>query len=286
MYGEANDVPASMQYSPFTSVLKVLVETSDKESSRRISVLLRTVLAESFILRNSPQSFNSLLSSLEDSESENLHKQLVFFDNCASRVAKKPVHYVDLLESLSEDADATTSLIVAAIVEQWPFVVKTGDETTEATVGKWIAQIFGHFKRAGESATALKTARDALIEATETKNTRSLFKKCLKETERVDAGDKMDIDSGPTQPSSSDKATAVDLDEIFDFLPTEGTTHNALHRWEREDIEAAVEQGRIAELMLCLCSEHEEVRRQAFANLVRFMAKLKVRSIIQHILEF
>jgi nucleolar pre-ribosomal-associated protein 1 len=267
---------ASMQYSPFTSILKVLVETSDKDSSRRISILLRTVLAENFVLRNSPQSFNSLLSSLEDSETETLHKQLVFFDNCVSRVAKKPVHYVDLLESLSEDAASELSPLVAAIVEQWPFVVKAGDETTELVIGSWIAKLFGQLKQGGESASALKAARDSLVEATETKKTRSQFKKCLKETEGVDDEDKMDIDSAPTQPPLADKTAAVDLDEIFGFLPTEGTTHNALTKWERVDEEEAVEQGHLAELMLCLCSEHEEVRRQAFANLARFMAKLKV----------
>lgn len=267
--------PASMQYSSFTSILKVLVGMSDRDSARRISVLLRTALADSHILRRSPQAFNSLLSSLEDSDPDSLHEQLVFFDNCASRVARKPVHYLDLLEALSDDAVKTTSLLVPAIIEQWPFVVKTGDESTEAAVGSWIAQVLGHLKRSGESGRALKTARDVLLEATQTKKVRSLFKKCLKGITDVDVSDKMDIDSGPTQPSSSDRPPSVDLDEIFGSLPTEGTTHNALHRWEREDIEAAVEQGRIAELILCLCSEHEEVRKQAFANLARFMAKLK-----------
>lgn len=268
--------PASMPYSPFTSILKVLVSTSDQASSRQISVLLRSVLSENFVLRNSPQAFNALLSSLEDSKPESLHAQLRFFDNCASRIVKKPVHYLDLLVALSEDAERTTSSLVAAIVEQWPFVVKEGDESTEAAVGFWIAQTIGHLKQAGESEHALKSARDSLVEATETKKVRSLFKKCLKGTESTSADDKMDIDSGLTPKASPDKAFIVDLDEIFGFLPTEGTTHNALHRWEREDIEAAVEQGRLAELILCLCSEHEEVRRQAFSNLARFMAKLKV----------
>lgn len=251
------------------------MDTSDKDSSRRISVLLRTVLAENFVLRNSPQSFNSLLSSLEDSETTTLHQQLVFFDNCVSRVAKKPVHYVDLLEPLSEDAANELSPLVPAIVEQWPFVVKSGDETNELAVGSWIAKLFTQLKQGGESTSALKAARDALVEATETKKVRSQFKKCLKETEDADDEDKMDLDSDPVQPASSGKTEEVDLDEIFGFLPTEGTTHNALHKWERLDEEEAVEQGHIAELMLCLCSEHEEVRRQAFSNLVRFMAKLK-----------
>ncbi|KAJ5457019.1 hypothetical protein N7530_012293 [Penicillium desertorum] len=267
--------PASMQYSPFTSILKVLMGTSDKDSSRRISTLLKTVLVENSVLQSSPHAFASVLSSLENSEADALHSQLVFFDNCVSRVAKKPVHYQDLLQSLSEDVSKTTSALVAAIVEQWPFVVKTGDAPTEAAVGAWIASLLGNLKQAGESTKVLKAARDALVEATETKKTKSLLKKSLKEADDVDNKDKMDIDSGSNMPSSSKTASTVDLDEIFGFLPTEGTTHNALNKWEREDIAEAVDQGHIAELMLCLCSQHEEVRRQAFASIIRFMAKLK-----------
>jgi nucleolar pre-ribosomal-associated protein 1 len=266
--------PANMQYSPFTSILKVLMGTSDKDSSLRISNLLKTVLVDNSVLRSSPHAFTSILSSLENSESDVLHHQLVFFDNCVSRVAKKPVHYLDLLQSLSSESGSTSAL-VAVIVEQWPFVVKSGDASTEAAVGSWIASLLRNLKQAGESAKTLKAARDALIEATETKKTKSILKKSLKDADDVDAEDKMDIDSGSNVPVSSNKVAAVDLDEIFGFLPTEGTTHNALHKWEREDIEEAVDQGHIAELMLCLCSEHEEVRRQAFANIIRFMAKLK-----------
>ncbi|KAJ6184929.1 hypothetical protein N7519_006230 [Penicillium mononematosum] len=251
--------PASMQYSPFTSILKVLMGTSDKDSSRRISTLLKTVLVENSVLQSSPHAFASVLSSLENSEAEALHSQLVFFDNCVSRVAKKPVHYQDLLQSLSEDVSKTTSALVAAIVEQWPFVVKSGDAPTEAAVGAWIASLLGNLKQAGESTKVLKAARDALVEATETKKTKSLLKKSLKEADDADNEDKMDIDSGSNMPSSSKTASTVDLNEIFGFLPTE----------------EAVDQGHIAELMLCLCSQHEEVRRQAFASIIRFMAKLK-----------
>jgi nucleolar pre-ribosomal-associated protein 1 len=266
--------PANMPYSPFTSILKVLMDTSDKDSSLRISKLLKSVLIENSVLQSSPHAFTSILSSLENSESDAMHQQLVFFDNCVSRVAKKPVHYLDLLQSLCSDF-ASASALVAVIVEQWPFVVKAGDASTETAVGSWIASLIGNLKQAGESTKILKAARDALIEATETKKTKSLFKKSLKESDNVDEEDKMDIDSGSNVPTSSSKPSTVDLDEIFGFLPTEGTTHNALNKWEREDIEEAVDQGHIAELMLCLCSEHEEVRRQAFANIIRFMAKLK-----------
>ncbi|KAJ5690013.1 hypothetical protein N7462_004405 [Penicillium macrosclerotiorum] len=267
--------PATMQYSPFTSILKVLVGTSDRDSARRISALLRTVLSENAVLENLPRSFNALLSSLEDFESDTLHTQLLFFDNCVSRVAKKPVHYLDLIGSAGSSDEAPTSPIVAAIVEQWPFVVKAGDASAENAIGSWIAKLLGQLKQVGENSDALKAARDALVEATETKKTRSLIKKCFKGIDEDETADKMDVDSIHKQPVLSNKTSSVDLDEIFGFLPTESTTHNALHKWEREDIEAAVEQGHIAELILCLCSQHEEVRRQAFANLARFLVKLK-----------
>ncbi|KAJ5098703.1 hypothetical protein N7532_005704 [Penicillium argentinense] len=273
--------PASMQYSPFISVLKVLIETSDRDSSRRISVLLRSVLVESSILQNSPLSFNALLTSIEDVGSETLQKQLVFIENCLSRVAKKPVHYLDLIENLSKGATDTTSSFVAAIVEQWPFIVKAGDESTEAAVGSWISKLLGQLNQAGESPAALKSARDALVEVTKTKKVRSSFKKCLRETDDAESGDKMDIDTTPVTSIATSKRPEVDLDEIFGFLPAEGTTHNALHRWEKEDLEVAVEQGQVAELMLCLCSDHEEVRRQAFANVARFMAKLKESKYVE-----
>jgi nucleolar pre-ribosomal-associated protein 1 len=179
-----------------------------------------------------------------------------------------------MLDSLSKDDSGTTSALVAVIVEQWPFVVKSGEESTEAAVGSWVASLLGNLKQAGESMKVLKAARDSLVGATETKMIKSLLKKSLKGAEDADTENKMDIDSGSNVPSTK-KTPTVDLNEIFGFLPTEGTTHNALNRWEREEVEQAVEQGRVAELILCLCSQHEEVRRQAFSNIVRFMAKLK-----------
>ncbi|KKA16189.1 Ribosome biogenesis protein Urb1 [Rasamsonia emersonii CBS 393.64] len=66
-----------------------------------------------------------------------------------------------------------------------------------------------------------------------------------------------------------------DLSGMFGDLPTEDKNHAALHKWEHDEIDVAIEKGRIRDLMLCLCSEHEEVRRQAFVGVSRFMAKLK-----------
>lgn len=267
---------ASMQYSAFTSIFKVFVDAADKDSLQEIENLLSAVLVENSVLQSSPKSFASLLSSFE--KSEQLPSQLAFFDNCVCRSAKKPVHYQDLIGSMSAEAGSVSALF-AAISEQWPFVVKTGDAAAEAAVGSWIARALGKFRQAGEDTKVLRSVRDSCMEATENKKVKSILKKALKSAEESDDEDTTTKkQSKSTQEASQMPAgqeQKTDLEDIFGALPTEGTTHNALQRWEKEDLEVSVEQGRIAELMLCLCSEHEEVRRQAFTNLSRFMMKLK-----------
>jgi nucleolar pre-ribosomal-associated protein 1 len=266
-----------MQYSALTSILKVLIETSDKDSSKEIENLLTTILKENSIIQSFP-AFSSLRSSFDATESESIHYQLAFFDNCACRIAKKPVHYDDLLSSLTEGENKPTSLIVAAITEQWPFVAKNGNAAAEFAVCTWIARVFGKLKQAGEDPKTLKAARDSVLQTIESKQLKSTIKNALKDTAEAASKDGMSQDgvSRSEANAQKDKAAQVDLREIFGTLPTESKTHNELHKWEKEELEIAVEQGRISDLMLCLCSEHGEVRRQAFANLNRFMAKLRV----------
>ncbi|PYH97549.1 hypothetical protein BO71DRAFT_373158 [Aspergillus ellipticus CBS 707.79] len=261
--------PGSMQNSAFTSILKVLVTAASRDSLSEIDGLLRTVLTESSILQR-PSSFPALLSSFETSDSAKLQRQLAFFDNCACRIAKKPVHYQDLVDASFQGV----SPLVAAVTEQWPFVIKAGDAEAESAVAAWIAKMLGNLKRAGVDAKALKAARDKLMDCAENKKSKSTLKKALKDTED-DGGDTVMEDATSQEATAAGEKEEVDLDEIFGTLPTEGTTHNELHRWEKDELEVSVEQGRIADLMLCLCSEHEEVRKQAFGNIIRFMAKLK-----------
>ncbi|KAE8354393.1 ribosome 60S biogenesis N-terminal-domain-containing protein [Aspergillus coremiiformis] len=268
--------PGSMQFSAYTSILKVIVVASSRGSLKDIEILLKTVATENSILLDS-SSFLSLLDSFDTSDSGYLHHQLSFFDNCVCRVAKKPVHYQDLLGSLSGDTSKLVSPIVGAITEQWPFVVKSGGDA-EAAICAWVAKTLGKLKNIGEDSKVLKAARDMLMAATEHKRTKSTLKKALKDIEEGPGEGNGKQNSSTEQPTFSDSShdkNLIDLEEVFGALPTEGTTHNGLHRWEKDDLEVSVEQGRVADLVLCLCSEHEEVRRQAFANITRLMSKLR-----------
>ncbi|KAL2853538.1 ribosome 60S biogenesis N-terminal-domain-containing protein [Aspergillus pseudodeflectus] len=269
--------PGSMKLSAFTSILKVCINAASKESLSETNNLLKNVLAESSVIL--PSSFSALLSSFDSSDSETLQHQLAFFDNCACRIVKKPVHYYDLLGSLVESTQSLSPL-VAATVEQWPFIFKAGNASAEKAVAEYVASLLAKLGSAGEDLRGLKAARDALVDATEDKKLRSRVKKALKGVEEVEQDVEMKDSEASKQTVSDSKKDKyeVDLEEMFGALPVEGTTHNELYRWEQKELEVSLEQGRISELFLCLCSEHEEVRRQALPSISRFMSKLKESS--------
>jgi nucleolar pre-ribosomal-associated protein 1 len=275
----SNAQAGSMKLSAFTSILKVSINATSKEFLSETDALLKNVLAESSVIL--PSSFSAVSSSFDSSDTETLQHQLAFFDNCACRIVKKPVHYYDLLGSL---VDSTQSLspLVAATVEQWPFIFKAGNASAEKAVAEYVASLLAKLGSAGEDMRGLKAARDALVDATEDKKLRSRVKKALKDVEEIQQDVEMkDAEASKQSVSASKKDTyELDLEEMFGALPVEGTTHNELYRWEQKELEVSLEQGRIAELFLCLCSEHEEVRRQALPSILRFMSKLKVKKAL------
>jgi nucleolar pre-ribosomal-associated protein 1 len=233
---------------------------------------------EASVLISAETSFEALLSSLESSSPESISVQLGFLDNCICRVVKKPAHYEDLATSLLSHRSGSLSSLVAAVNEQWSFVIKANDPSREQAVASWIVLLLGELRRAGEDGKALKSVRDNLMDLTESKKTRSILKKALKSAAEIDDEDEImaDQELDHDQPQAKRTATSVDLSDIFGSLPTEGNNYTELRKWESDEIGLAIEKGRIGELMLCLCSEHEEIRRQAFAAITRFMAKLKV----------
>ncbi|EED22137.1 ribosome biogenesis protein Urb1, putative [Talaromyces stipitatus ATCC 10500] len=271
--------PASFPYSAFTCILKVALKTGDEPSTKELQNLLGTVLVEQAILSSSTGSFDALVASFKESDPAELAAPLQFLDNCLCRIAKKPVHYQDLATNLLQDNSAPLSLLVVAVLEQWPFILKGNDAEREQSVAKWIAFLIKRLKAAGEDKKALKNVRDGLCELSETKKTKSIFKKALKGgDEKEDAGDDHDMEDVQSREQLKQNTTSdagLELLDIFGHLPKESKDHMGLYKWEKEEIDAAIEQGRVSDLLLCLHSEHEEIRRQAFAAISRLMIKLK-----------
>lgn len=276
--------PESLQFSPVCTMLKVLVTGGDDSSVlAKIRSILRDVMFEHGIVVNDG-SFEALLLSLSRAKND----VFSFLDNCLGRLVRKPMQYQDQIEELLEEhledetPTALLSPIVATIQEQWPFIVRADDTTAEKHVAEWIAEVLGFLRSSGEDEKALTKVRDATKQATETKKCRSLLKKAFDhEMPGIRPGIGLQVTDGERKQTGTDlsnghKTQKSTLEDIFGGQPVESESRSALQKWEREDVDTAIETGLVGDLIRCLSSESEETRRAAFAGLGRFMKKLKM----------
>ncbi|EEH06735.1 conserved hypothetical protein [Histoplasma capsulatum G186AR] len=271
--------PESLQFSAFVSVLRVLTEmTTIQAPIQDVKILIQDVLIQNSVILG-PASFNALLLSIGVSDRAALITELSFLDNCITRLIKKPVFYLDLAESLVSSGQENLSLLVSVISEQWPFVIKSGQPDKQTAISSWISRLLGLLHVAGEDEGALMRVLDSVIDSTENRKARSALKSAFKHAKlAVDKdGNDRKLSTTVVSPTfeSQVQRPRVNLTDIFGELPVESESHPVLNRWEREEIELALEKGHIGDLMFCLCSEYEEIRRQAGAAIPRFMVKIR-----------
>lgn len=268
-------VTEPLEYSAFTSLLKVVASAEDNSPVDEIKPLLQNVLVQNSVLTGQG-SFDALVRGLATTDSDGLKAQLVFIDNCITRLVKKPVYYLDLASSLLENVSTRPSLIVTVVNEQWPFVVKAHDAEKEIAIAGWIASLLGSLKGAGEDESSLARLRDRMMEVTENKSSRSLLKKAFKIRDKGLSNQSKVDETRPTAiPNVTKQKSSISLFDTFGKLSVEDETHSGLHRWEKDDLEFSIDHGHVGELILCLSSEHEEIRRQAMVGISRLMSKLK-----------
>jgi nucleolar pre-ribosomal-associated protein 1 len=65
----------------------------------------------------------------------------------------------------------------------------------------------------------------------------------------------------------------------FSAVPIESPNHPEIFRWQQKDLDLAVEDGDLDALMLCLCSEHTDIRHQARVQLSNLIAKLQTSDL-------
>ncbi|KMU85293.1 hypothetical protein CIHG_03077 [Coccidioides immitis H538.4] len=91
--------PGSLEFSAFTSVLKVVASAPDNSPLEEIKPLLQDILVHNSVLADR-ESFSALTQGLTVSAPEDFKAQLDFIDNCVTRLVKKPVLYLDQGQSL------------------------------------------------------------------------------------------------------------------------------------------------------------------------------------------
>ncbi|KAI9836551.1 MAG: hypothetical protein M1819_001183 [Sarea resinae] len=287
--------PESLQFSPFIVLLKLCVNTPKGVSKLQLQELLHAITLENGVLQQEtkPSSLAALLSSLETTKAASESAAVFgFLENCVGRLVRKPVSYSDQLDSVRDSAkvrknskkDLPVSLLILALNEQLEFVAKK-ESTDGTTIATWLARYLGYSKQIGEDSAVLKVIRDAMISVFPQKGYQSILKKAFKHEDAnlvpssKPSADEISTDGAPKSqrtPRTGDEPVddTTEMIEMMESPPAEDENHRGLNRWTQKDVQEAVEDNDVGQLIICLCSKHFDIRKQALANVQRLMEKL------------
>ncbi|KAF2703687.1 hypothetical protein K504DRAFT_463409 [Pleomassaria siparia CBS 279.74] len=286
-----------LPHSPFVMLLKLIALSPEGKLYSGIKPLLVAVLRDHDMLQmtTSPDGLDALISSLGApcGSSSPSTQVLEFLDECCARFMKGSIKYFDDKDALvakalqPESALGPLSPLLLTFVEQWPFKGGKVDKGNPSeSLAQWLSKLLYLLKLVGEDESLLILVRDALVTAAAPayqevlkdaflwKMGKEKAKAALKLATGADFSGSERSSKSPIpveQPNvQNNTAPAVDLE----MPPKEDDKHAGLGRWRKKDIEESLENGDIGELLLCLCSEHAEIRLQAVQNIRQLMAKI------------
>jgi len=246
----------------------------------------------------SPDALDALIASLGSTSGSSTPSTEVldFLDDCCARFTKVPIKYFDDLDAMRTRAALPASEVgpfsnlLMTLVEQWPF--KGGETATSSTadaLAQWLSRLLYLLKLIGEDEKMLGHVRDALVESAN-----GAYKEVLKDAflwkmGKEKAKESLKLATGadfsgsersstspvPVAMQEADQQARMRFAVDLEAPPVEDEKHMGLTRWRKKDLGEAMDDGDIGELILCLCSEHAEIRIQAISNIRQLAATIQ-----------
>ncbi|MCJ1383857.1 hypothetical protein MMC17_006971 [Xylographa soralifera] len=296
--------PESILLSPFTTVLRLHIShISTKEDTIR-SLLLSLIREHSILQREtSIMSLNALVVSLTEFEGWKASNALYsFLDNCILRLVRQPIHYRGELEKIVKDLSAVTvgqstrssiSPLFVVIKEQWSFHSEACSKAEFTNATEWLTRYFEYSAYIGENVTILRTIKRQIsglssIDSSEF-DPKGTFRKFFltglpKELRQLLKEDDKPIpDDDKTGSKIDDQAPVAKSEVVLLQLkpPEEPEDHLGLGRWTNKPVLDAVEDGAVGELVFCLSSKYEEIRKQALVSIRVLASKLEASEYVE-----
>jgi nucleolar pre-ribosomal-associated protein 1 len=274
--------------SPFVAMLKLYAEAPSGLPLLKLRSVLEAVVQENQIFQT--QTAISALDSFvlrlrEINESHASSAIYKFLDDCISRCSAKPIKYIFALEELHSNLESShdgipISLLSLAILEQWPFMIKSTEDRLLPEIATFFARYFATSIRLQEDKKAVKMVVQKIVEETPTN---SVAQKIIEKSKKLVDGIPMPgpkIISTPKNPLA--QTGSVEEEQQSKILLTLSSNddgpiddHKSLTKWTTKDVEEVIEEGHAAALVMLLSSEHLSVRKEAVTNISKFAAKLK-----------
>lgn len=261
-----------LTYTPIVTLLRI---HRKEPMNRQVRSLIQHVLAAENVLQEGSAPLDALLASLVGLSDEDSAWE--FVDDCIGRATRKPVKYLDDLDGISKKLNLDqenveqTSLLVAVVLEQASFVASKMDASGKAKAD-WTERYL----------TLPQSSNDGIGKglAHVLKTIRGL--PGWKATKPKDATKVMDAVRLPeiSQPNKSSTTKSTNGESTLNFQPPppEPQSHPELTRWSLKEIDMAIEDGDVSALILCLSSQHSDIRKQGFAQLNKIKLLLHTSS--------
>ena len=293
------DFPDDTKLSPFTMLLNIHIRSPRTAQGDSIESLLHSVSEDSHIVAAAgkmPTSINILCDSLRECKSNGSFEEVcLFLDNCALQCFRKSVVYhedrAELVVSKSSEPPGamgrSIDLLVMAIADQWPFLVKAASPSTILSATKFFIVYLNASLGAGADHGLLTAIRNRVRQATEDEECRSLLDGALNAGYPLRRAVESPYLSGATIPKDEDiledhtrdVETEPSIQSLPQPPPEEDENHKALTQWSRDTIPEVILEGTTGELMLCLSSKHVDIRKQALNSLRILKESLKVSNV-------
>jgi nucleolar pre-ribosomal-associated protein 1 len=276
--------------SPFMAMMKLSAESPADIPLLKLRSVLESIVKENqiFQTQTSTPVLDSFILGLRNIQETAAAGTIYdFIDRCVSRVASKSVNYLFTLEEIqveacgSDDQKAPVSLFTLAILEQWPFIIKSVDGTTLPELATFVARHLAGSIKIEEDQKVLKIITQKLAEGSpENSPTRKIIERSRKLVDTIDLPEPKPVRA--TQPKKATKSnipTENEKNQILGMLSENDQApkedHSSLVKWATKEVEEVVEEGHGAALIMLLSSEHLSVRKEAIINISKLTAKLK-----------
>lgn len=288
----------STPISSFSTILRMHAQSPESAQNDPIHSLLRSIAEDNRILECNEQipSFDILLYSLRKSESRGSSSEIYsFLDDCILKCSTNSVIYHEyhtaLLaqpELLSNDkTEFLLDLLMIAILSQWSFFVKAAAPSAILSVARWLATYLEVSLQAGRNRGLLEAICDHLAQTTEDKDSCAVLEQArntlftstsTKELALVQKAMRGEREHAQLHEIPDEEAEQLDY-ALPKAPPEEDVNHKVLMQWSREPIPEVILEGTLGELVLCLCSKHWDIRKQALGSLSTFRESVKVSKV-------
>ncbi|KAL9127793.1 MAG: hypothetical protein Q9217_003399 [Psora testacea] len=284
--------PEESRLTPFTTLLKMHVCSATDHQTVQIPHILETIGRESGVFRSDCHfpALDILALSLRTAQDGDHWEVYDFLDNSLTRLTKKSVMYYELMSDLmaaTTTGDSTVrsniDLLLVALAEQWPHLTQSKPFFVISDVAAWLSAYMHLLEHTHSSPDILRVLREHLESAMTDPRCRAIFDRTLRQPLNPGLRSQLDAALQPRGDSTEDFWTGPMVTEaikpsealIPSTAPPERDDHPELYLWTREGAQDAIADGTIGDLSVCLCSQHEAIRKETLMNIHSFMSGLK-----------